>query len=113
MTPRVWRGDVWEISASGGETHYVLAEVAGHGTTIVETLFGVVAPIVAPPDNLADYIEGTIDLDDDGAPIVTLRQNVWLAQLSAAGYTDQTELSVHDTREDAEAYLVETYDDIL
>jgi hypothetical protein len=40
----------------------------------------------------------------------TYRAGVWCAQLSAPGYMDQTDLSVFETRDEAETYLVETYD---
>jgi hypothetical protein len=94
MTPAIWNGDCWEVSANHGETYYVDAGVAG-----------------SDPSCLADYVEGTIDTDDDGKPSAELRRDVYLCQLSASGYMDQTDLAVFDTLAEAEDYLVETYDD--
>ena len=99
MVPCVWQADVWEVSADHGSTYYVDANVAGVGKD------------GASPDNLQDYVEGTLDIDDDGRPIATLHRGVWMAQLSAPGYLDQTEPSMFSTRVEAEAYLVEMYDD--
>lgn len=35
----------------------------------------------------------------------------YLAYLSAPGYLDRTDMTMHDTYDEAAAYLVETYDD--
>lgn len=98
MRPAIWRGDCWEVSANGGETHYVPGDVVSYidGATVAD---------------LQDYIEGQIDVDDDGTMIATFHRNVWLARLLAPGYMDQTDLTMHATRTAAEDYLIETYDD--
>jgi hypothetical protein len=95
MQPEVWQDDVWEISANHGETHYVPCSVCPDGL------------------GLADYVEGTIDTDDDDLNLVERRNNVWCARLSAPGYMDQTDLSVFNTEDEAREYLAETYGDDL
>jgi hypothetical protein len=99
MVPNVWRGDAWEVSANGGETHIVPADAVG-------------ASAVPSDGDLDPFVEGRIDRDEDGAPIVTLRSGVWFAQLSAPGYLDQTDLAIFDTEREALEYLVDTYDDL-
>lgn len=47
----------------------------------------------------------------DGVIIASIVHDAWCAKLSANGYMDQTDLSIHKTRRDAEVYLVETFDD--
>jgi hypothetical protein len=92
LSPSIEFGDCWEVSANHGETHYVPADVE------------------SDPSKLAQYVDGAIDFDENNDPIATLRQNVYMAKLSANGYMDQTDLAVFDTLAEAEDYLVETYD---
>jgi hypothetical protein len=54
-----------------------------------------------------NYLEGK-PLDDDAS---IEYQEGWLARLSAPGYMDCTEWSVHKTEQEALAYLDETYGD--
>ena len=96
MRPDVYQSDVWEVQANHGETHLVPGDVVGS---------------IEDPDDarkaLADYVEGKIDPDAD--PVY--RRNVWLARLSAPGYMDCTDWSAFGTREEAEEYLIDMYDD--
>lgn len=96
MRPEVWQEDVWEVSANQGETQYVPCSVAGSN-----------------PSGLAEYVDGTIDTNDQGEPIATVRPAVWCARLSASGYMDATDLAIFDSEEEARAYLAETYGDDL
>jgi hypothetical protein len=97
MVPNVWRGDVWEVQANHGETHYVPADVVGSR---------VAAAVI-----LSDYVEGTIDTDDEGNPIAELKRDMWMGRLSAPGYMDATDLVIGDSREDVEDQLIDAYDD--
>lgn len=58
---------------------------------------------VMPEDlsHLHDYCEGK--------PESAERCTGWTAQLSAPGYMDQTDLTLHDSEDDAKRYLVEMY----
>lgn len=97
MVPDVYQADVWQIETSEG-TELVPADVPD------------CTDDDAPEDiraALADYVSGKIRDDEDPA----LLHNMWLARLSAPGYLDCTDWTIHPTREKAEAYLVETYDD--
>jgi len=99
MVPSITFGDCWEVSANHGETQYIPAEIIGTR--------------IAAAALFADYVSGTIDTDEHGEPIAELRCNVYLAQLSAPGYMDQTDLALFETLAQAEDYLVETYADGL
>ena len=92
MEPEIIGCDYWEVSANHGETHYVPCDVE------------------SDPAELADYVDGTIDLDDDGKPIAE-RKTGFLARLSAPGYMDCTDWTAHDTEDEARAYLAETFGD--
>jgi hypothetical protein len=96
MTPDIYQGDVWEVSADHGSTYYVPAHLVG-----------------AEPDTdtLQDCVESVIDTDDDGNPIAELKSGVWLTRLSASGYMDCTDWSIHDSEDEAIDYLIDTYDD--
>jgi hypothetical protein len=60
--------------------------------------------------NIAVYVEGTVVTDQEtGEPVAERLTSKYIARLSAAGYLDCTDWSVHDTRTQAEEYLVETY----
>jgi hypothetical protein len=96
MEPEWYQGDVWEVRANHGETHIVPADVCA-----------------TDGSDLADYVDGTIDTDDNGNPIVTLRRGVWLARLSAPGYLDCTDWVACETEDAAKDYLAETYGDDL
>jgi hypothetical protein len=54
----------------------------------------------------ANYLEGK-PLDDDEC---VEHRSGWLARLSAPGYLDCTDWSWHATEQEAENYLMETYD---
>lgn len=89
---RPWIGgpcEVWEVSYDHGSTAWV--------PTTIEV----------DPTRLQPYVEGTIDADV--APV--LHRGKYIARLSAPGYMDCTEWSMHDTMKAAEEYLVEMYDD--
>jgi hypothetical protein len=81
-------------------------------------------PSIEGPIDVISYedpYEGTIylpaDLVHDVATIpfvpfdIERHEGKYLAKLSASGYLDQTDTTMHDTYEEAAAYLVETYDD--
>jgi len=86
--------DVWEVSYDHGSTAWIPCDAVG-----------------SEHEHLADYVEGTVDRDDEGQIIAERRTGVWIARLSAPGYMDCTEWSVHDSLRAAEGYLVELYDD--
>ncbi len=88
MTPSVWQESVWVVETRYF-TEYVLASLVGPQPT---------------EEDLSQYVEGEIETFE-------LTPDAWCAQLSASGYMDQTDLTLHATREAAEAYLVETYRD--
>ncbi len=88
MTPNIWQEDVWSV-------------ITDHGTEYVPV--GMVGRDPEPAD-FRDFVEG-LEIED-----FELQVDVWCAQLSASGYMDQTELSIHETEEEAAAYLVEQYD---
>ena len=99
MVPEIYRGDVWEVSANSGETHYVPADIFSRSDSV--------------PD-LTNYVDGIIDCDrDTGEPMVTLLKAQWLARLSAPGYMDCTDWCAFGTRKEAEEYLIEMYGDDL
>ena len=104
MRPEVWRGDAWEVSANQGETHIVPTDVLGKCGLHVHNTGLTVA-------DLADYVDGTIDTDNDGNPVAELRVGIWFARLSAPGYMDATDCAIFDTEEEAREYLAETYGD--
>jgi hypothetical protein len=91
MKPEISQDDVWQIETDDGSTEHVPFSVCPEGTI----------------DALTEYVDGTIDPD---VPIERLRKR-WIARMSAPGYMDCTDWTVHDSREDAEDYLIETYDD--
>ena len=74
--------DAWEVCPADGET------------------------CVIPYGGLADYLAAT-DSDASAAP----RSGVYLARLSATGYMDATDWSIHDSEDDARAYLADAYGD--
>lgn len=78
MRPHIDHCDVWEVRANHGETYYVPADIVGTN-----------------PANLADYIDGVIDTDDDGEPIAELLRDKWIARLSAPGFLDCSAPSVY------------------
>jgi hypothetical protein len=85
--------DVWTVETTDG-TEYVPCDVAGR------------------PEDLQAYCEGLVTTDQEtGEPCAERLTGKYIARLSAPGYLDCTDWSVHDTREQAEEYLVETYDD--
>lgn len=45
------------------------------------------------------------------ADTIERHEGKYLARLTAPGYLDQTDTTMHDTYDEAAAYLVETYDD--
>jgi hypothetical protein len=96
MVPRVWQCDVWEIDGNQG-TAYVPADAVG-----IARIDGVIDD--RRVGKFADYYDGQTIYS------ATYRTGVWCARLSAPGYMDQTDVSVFETRAEAEAYLVETYD---
>jgi len=54
-------------------------------------------------DHIRDYIEGEPYMD-------TVRiEEGWLAYLTMPGYLDRTDYTLHETEEEAHAYLAETY----
>jgi hypothetical protein len=79
MQPRVWQGDCWLVNTVQG-TYFIPRDTLDRA--------GV----------LAAYTEVT-SLD--------LMRNVWMAQLSAPGYLDCTEVVAYDTEEDALDALLE------
>ena len=91
MEPEVFLGEYYAVDADHGSTWIVPVDVSG----LVETWAG-----------LADYVEGDVD-DPDGPAVV---QTGWLARLSAPGYLDCTDWSVHATETEAREHLAEMYD---
>lgn len=89
MKPVIYRANCWEVSTDHGSSEYVPEDVE------------------ANPARLAQYVEGKIDEDRD--PI--LHVGIWLARLSAPGYMDCTDWSIHLTERAAAEYLIDTYDD--
>lgn len=90
MKPVVYKGEYYEVEANHGETHIIPGEFAKPGS---------------PASALADYVDGTIDNPDT----VLVRQTGWLARMSAPGYMDCTDWTVHVSEHEAEAYLAESY----
>jgi hypothetical protein len=93
MVPEVWQSDVYEIETSEG-TEYVPANVVGKGDE-------------AKRADLQPYLSGTIRK----YAALTLNRGKWCARLTMPGCLDSTDLTIHDSEAEAEAYLVETYDD--
>ncbi len=87
MTPNIWKEDVWVVETVDG-------------TDLVPASLVPASPIA---DDFLDYVQDQIVEYD-------LKKDAWCAQLSASGYMDQTELSLHESEEEAAAYLVEEYD---
>lgn len=96
MQPEIWPGDAWEVQANHGETHIVPAEEIKSSLSV---------------EDFAPYVEGTIDTDDNGNPIATLRRDIWFARLSAPGYLDATDVAIFDTEDEAREYIADTYGD--
>jgi hypothetical protein len=97
MVPDIYQTDVWQIETSDGTEL-----VPVNGPTCVDS---------DDPDDiraaLSLYVNGKIQKDEKPA----LFLNVWLARLSAPGYMDCTDWTMHETRAEAESYLVETFGD--
>lgn len=81
---------------------------------------GFMTPDVQGPMTVLEYEDtdgSTVYLPSDYADLVpsgadvTTHEGKYLARLSASGYMDQTDTTMHDTYDDAIAYLVDTYDD--
>lgn len=53
-------------------------------------------------DDFEDYCEGEVESFE-------LKTEKWGARLSAPGYMDRTDWTIHDTAEEAAKYLEETY----
>lgn len=87
-----------EVQANHGETHIVPAEV------VPDAIDGDDPEDIR--EALREYVDGTID---DADPV--FHRHVWLARLSASGYIDCTDWSIHTSEAEAESYLVDTYDD--
>jgi hypothetical protein len=79
-------------------------------------------PSIEGPIDVISYedpYEGTIylpaeyvgDVPIEHQDTIERHEGKYLAKLSASGYMDQTDTTMHDTYEEAAAYLVETYDD--
>lgn len=109
------RHDLWlEVDGRNG-VESIPAELVGHiGWMKVGSFYDCDGPFEEDSnlklllDNLEDYIEGSVD----GVTQVQLSEG-WGARLSAPGYMDCTEWAVFATREEAEAYLDEMYEDDL
>jgi hypothetical protein len=80
------------------------------------------APAIEGPMDVISYedrYDGTIylpaeyagDVPTEYQDTIERHEGKYLAKLSAPGYMDQTDTTMHDTYEEAVGYLVETYDD--
>lgn len=92
MQPCVEYAQYYEVSCNRGETTIIPADVVGTPRTLAD---------------FRDYVEGTIDEDQDMPEL----QTGWLARLSAPGYMDCTDWSIHPSKAAALEYLAETYGD--
>lgn len=91
MQPRVWHATYYIVETSNG-TEYIDANL----------IYG--APSI---DKLAPFCAGKI-IDED----TTWEERTgWLAQMSAPGYMDQTDVCGYDTEEEALEALLEMYGD--
>lgn len=88
MQPHIEFGAYYLVETSAG-TEIVPQDVCGKPETA---------------HDLRDYLEG----EPDDSQSFELR-NGWLARMSAAGYTDCTGWTAHETEAEALAYLVEMY----
>lgn len=107
MQPQVWQEAYFEIETSEG-TEIIPASVATP-TTPGNTAHR--RRVLALIDNeeyeelyeeLGDYLDGDEIYD-------AIRQKGWLAQLSASGYMDQTDLATFKTEHEAWDFLIEQY----
>ncbi len=92
MQPQVFLGFYYEVQAGDGETWIVPCEVAGRTDRIASGA-------------LQAYVEPTIDNPDEEVSSAA----GWLARMSAPGFLDCTEWSVHTSEEEAREYLAEFY----
>lgn len=82
MQPYVELASYYEVSANRGETWIVPADVVGTPQSL---------------DDFRDYVDGTIDDDEDMPELKT----GWIARMSAPGYMDCTDWTAHDSEADA------------
>lgn len=93
MKPEIYFGGYFEIETTHG-TECVPADVIGRTCSTAAEAF-------------ANYVEGKIQDDDE---LIEYREG-WLTRMSAPGYMDCTEWSVHPTEEEAREYLADMYGD--
>ena len=82
MKPQVYQGEFWKVETSGG-TYFFPTDIIGE-------------------DDLKDCVENEI--------IETEVIVGYGARLSAPGYMDCTDWTVHETEEEAKEYLKDMYD---
>lgn len=92
----VYKGRYWEVSANHGETHIIPFDVCNNR------------------DGLADYVEGTVDRDDNDTIVAELKMGYY-GRYSAPGYMDCTDWVAGETlaivNEQLDAYDDDTEDD--
>lgn len=87
MQPNILKMAGWEIETNHG-TEYLPDDVVGSDATA---------------ESVADFVEG------DKVYSIERITGKWFARLSAPGYLDRTDWTVHDSEDEAIAYLVESY----
>ena len=89
MTRDIYSGRYYAVSVEHGSTAYLPADVCS-------------------PEDVAEYVEGRVDLDEDGEPIVETLIGV-LGRLSAPGYMDCTDWTTYGSVDEAAQELAEEH----
>lgn len=96
MEHEIIRGDWYVVDGNQG-----IEVIPGELATVADMSSETWRPV---PEELADYCES-------GRCLSVERKTGWGARLSMPGYLDCTEWTLHDTEEQARAYLTETYEE--
>lgn len=105
MQPTIYKGDV------------VIVESECGSTCIEGCVFssGDLSTLAAhwDDDNVCDGCSAIVRPYHEGENVQSIiaKRDRWIAYLSSPGYMDRTDAADFDTREEAEAYLRETYGD--
>lgn len=116
MEPNIWGPSYFiDIETRDGTEPLDMLDVLRGGVAMLRrlaragTVDGTVILSRRQRARLRNAVAGYTDIAPHDVDVATLRQG-WGAELSAPGYMDRTDLTVHDSEQEARAYLIETYD---
>lgn len=104
MQPVIYKGEFVTVDTPSGGSSFDLSDVSLDDVEALKVEIDENGEASAEGTSIEDYVEDTrlysIEIEKG-----------WAAYMSAPGYMDRTELTVFPSREEAEAYLKENYED--